>query len=168
MQRTPVGAADHDVSRLNMPTIEVCAVGQREPIAFTSDAFALEVGQSIVSHRSLFARDLAALHGCIYHLGNKECETRGFFFGSQLVSERSLDGEGRILQFRADVKPAAVALMEAIDSTADTDYLLFLTDYQFGPADADRAAFRSLQEFWRAHDAGELRMNALYAIGRDD
>jgi hypothetical protein len=156
-----------NVSRL-MPTIEICAVGQRNPVAFKTDAFALKTDAELMSHRCLFARDLAQLSGCIYHLGNKECEAGGFFFGSRLLSERSLDEEGRVLEFRADVKAAVVELMRVIYCAAATEYLLFLTDYQFGPADPVRAHFGSPRAFWNAHDSGQLRMNALYAIEKDD
>jgi hypothetical protein len=151
-----------------MPTIELCAIGQHEPINIASNAFALEIDQTIVSHRSLFQEDLAGLRGCIYHLGNKECETQGFFFGSQLLSEQSLsDEENLYLEFRPEVKLSVIDLMNAINDAPDTEYLLFLTDYQFGSADTIRGEFPTLEAFWRAHDAGLLRINALYSIGKD-
>ena len=151
-----------------MPTIELCAIGQQKPIEFASEVFALEVNDTLMSHRSLFREDLAGLRGCIYHLGNKECETRGFFFGSQLLSERVLsDEEGQPLEFRPNVRPSVVALMDAIRAAPDTEYILFLTDYQFGPTVAVRGDFRSAEAFWRAHDTGTLRINGLYSIGKD-
>jgi len=149
-----------------MPTIEICAVGQCEPIAFSSEDFALEAERTLQSHRSLFENDLAALDGCIYHLGNKECETRGFFFGGRLLSENHLE-DSSILEFRPNVKPSVSALMSALYNATDTEYLLFLTDYQFGPENIARQSFPSLQAFWQAHDAKELRLNALYSIGKN-
>jgi hypothetical protein len=152
-----------------LPTIEICGVGQRSPIEFRADAFAVEIDHSLQSHRSLFANDLAPLAGCIYHLGNKECEKRGFFFASELVVESSLDNsEVGPLLFRDSVKPWIQSLMDAIWSAPDVRSLILLTDYQFGPKSAERGVFSSLSAFWAAHDAAELRFNALYSIGLND
>ena len=156
-----------NVSRRQVPTIEIFAIGQCAPVSFTSDAFALETERAIKSHRSLFAKDLAGVCGCTYHLGNKECETRGFYFGSRLLSERHLDGDSAILEFTPVVKLSVIALMNTLDGAADTDYLLLLTDYQFGPIKVVRESFHTLQDFWNAHDTQRLRLNALFSIGRN-
>ena len=156
-----------EANRLNMPTIEVFAIGQREPIQFVTNAFALVVDQTIVSHRSLFQEKLVGMRGSTYHLGNKECETQGYFFGSQLFTERSFyDEENPYLEFRANVKSALMELMNTINCASDLESLLFLTDYQFGPTDAIHEAFPSIEAFWRAHDTGLLRINGMYTIAK--
>jgi hypothetical protein len=53
-----------------------------------------------------------------------------------------------------------------MQGAAPERYIIFLTDFQFGPQEALDRDFRTLEAFWTEHDTQKLRHNTLYHVGR--
>ena len=153
-----------------MPSIEIVCIGQEHPTEFADLPFAVESGKALVSHRqpSLFQADFDLLEGCIYHLGNprlKDPNASGTFFAWDLLSsECQGQEEESFLHFAEKFDGAVRLLMEKLLQASPSGRLVFTSDHQFGPPVAKRFAEVRLEEFWDAHDAKQLRMNALYPV----
>ena len=98
-----------------MPSIEIVAVGQSEPIEVDDLPFAVIVDRKLRSHRShpLFQEDFDRVSGVMYHLGNPELKVDSAgrcFFAYKLLNEESKKGE--FLEFGAAHKPAVQGIGE--------------------------------------------------------
>jgi hypothetical protein len=152
-----------------VPSIEIVCIDQLHPIDFNDLPFAVESDAEIKSHRApkpLFARDLAGLNGCIYHLGNPDLKTHRtgrIFFAYDLLSDRARS-TSRFLEFSPDLTPAIHQLLESLIKASPVRRLLFTSDWQFGPRRTYRSPILTLDEFWSLHNFRKLRLNAAYPI----
>ena len=154
-----------------MPSIEVVCFDQATPTEFSHLPFAVEASTTITSHRrptSLFAKDFAALRGCIYHLGNPSLKTaheQRTFFAYDLIADHMKEVEcPDVLQFNMTFEEAVHDLLASLLSSSPVQRLLFTSDWQFGPKQPFRSEAVTLEYFWELHDSGRLRLNAAYPI----
>lgn len=146
-----------------MPTIEIISIGcQKVPTLPRFRGFAYQTEDKLVSHRGLFQSILDKSNGVIVHLANKSFEgTDGFWFAGDLINWDSNDA----LQFRKQQSRDVRRLMETLLASSPTGEIIFLTDYQFGPSRKKvERKLLTLDRFWKMHDAGTIRFNALYRI----
>ena len=150
---------------LPMPSLEIVCLDQTRPSDFACIPFAVESETELVSHRgpsSLFQHDFARVNGCMYHIGNPEMKDpkwAGAYIANDLLDEY-WDG----LRFTASYRPQVQELRAALVASSPARRILFTTDYQFGPMRRRYTRWRTLEEFRRLHDAGQLRANALCAL----
>ena len=153
------------VFRISMPTIEIICLEQEKPSEFLNLSFALWAENEIVSHRGLFSDDLKELKGCIYHMGNPEMrdpESVGFWAGELL--DWMIGGDG-YLQFKPEFVGEVQMVFKTLLNASSARKLVFLSDYQFGPAQVKRYKRPlTLRTFWKKHDEEKLWINALYQI----
>ena len=150
-----------------MPTIEIVCVGQTEPSTFDGLPFAVRAERGLVSHRALFQPDFDGLQGCIYHLGNPALRGREseVFFAYELVCEALPEhGGAGPLRFNAEYVQHVRVILGQLLAASPAGRVLFSSDWQFGPDETRRFSAVPAGRFWRMHDAGELRFNALYEI----
>jgi hypothetical protein len=154
-----------------MPSIEIVCVGQRWPLDLPELPFAVQSEPERRSHRSPEPRwqaDFDSLDGWIYHLGNPDLRYRSdamFFFAYELLSERSRHEANGLLAFDPEFRGALEWLLDRLITVSLVRRIVFTSDWQFGPQASTRGRYQTLPDFWRAHDNGGLRVNALYDIG---
>jgi hypothetical protein len=68
------------------------------------------------------------------------------------------------VEFRDEYKDSIKLLLDGLLVSSKSGQILFTSDCQFGPEKAFRVGPVSISEFWDLHDAGKVRMNALYSI----
>jgi hypothetical protein len=152
-----------------MPSIEIVAVDQSRPAEVDGLPFAVLPDATLRSHRShpRFQTDFDRVRGVLYHLGNPDLKTDHVgrcYFAYKLLSPESKKVEATFLEFAAEYRAAAEALLAGLLSDSPVHRLIFTSDWQFGPEWTRREPEVSLREFWRLHDLRELRLNALYPI----
>jgi hypothetical protein len=132
------------------------------PFAVTSDV-------ELISHRvprALFREDLAALKGCIYHVGNPDLKTKtdaGIFFAYDLLSDRCAE-RSMFLEFRPEFISAMRHMLKRLIDASPVHQILFTSDWQFGPERPYRSSVVTLDQFWSLHDTRKLQLNAAYPI----
>jgi hypothetical protein len=100
-----------------MPSIEIVAVGQTQPVEVGSLPFAVSADARLKSHRSpspRFQEDFDRVSGIIYHLGNptlKGDSARRCVFAYMLLSEESKEVEADFLEFAPRFRSAAEAML---------------------------------------------------------
>lgn len=152
-----------------MPSIEIVCVRQVSPTGFGRLPFAVESGMELKSHRvprPRFQRDLAALRGCIYHIGNPDLRSRRagrVFFAWDLLSVRSRSA-AKYLEFKPVFVLALQDLLGGLIEASPARELLFTSDWQFGPPRSYRSPAITLRELWSLHDSYKLRLNAAYPV----
>lgn len=150
-----------------MPTIEIVCIGQINPISFSDAPFAVEAENKLVSHRALFQSDFDKLQGCIYHLGNSDLRKReGYaFFAYELINKSLSDGDEKdCLKFNDEYIPHVKNLLNRLLVAASIGQVIFSSDWQFSSEETRKFGMSSEKEFWKMHDANQLRFNALYEI----
>jgi hypothetical protein len=151
-----------------MPTVEIIAVNAGTlPALPEYRRFAWRGGTELVSDRSLFQSALDRLAGTIVHLGDRSDhpEDPSWFCG-HIIKSRPADEDWHEFQFGDDARGEVADLLHRMQESSPDRYVVFLTDFQFGPDDTREAEFKSLAEFWERHDSQKLRHNTLYHIGR--
>lgn len=153
-----------------MPSIEIVCIDQEEPVDCSSLPFPVEIGAELVSHRTpsaLFQSDYENLEGYMYHLLDGEGPTAYNLLKKQWYDEKgNSNGLDENLEIKDEYKASVQVLLDSLINSSKTGRILFTSDYQFGPTSAIRLGPVSISEFWNLHDAGKLRMNALYLIIR--
>ena len=152
-----------------MPTIEIVCVAQSEPLDFSDLPFAVLAENKPVSHRGLFQSDFDKLTGCIYHLGNPDLrgDEDGLFWAYELVNDAiGEETDEAFLKFDDEFVPHVKAMLGQLLAASPIGQVTFSSDWQFGTEDVRRFEAISEQQFWQLHDAGGLRFNALYALGK--
>jgi hypothetical protein len=81
-----------------------------------------------------------------------------------LLSRVSAAAPRSRLQFAEEFIPPLRELLGTLLSLSPVGRVLFTTDWQFGPKRPRRFAELTHSEFWRAHDAGDLRLNSAYPL----
>jgi hypothetical protein len=153
-----------------MPSIEIIAIGQYQPIEVDTFPFAVRADMTLKSHRSprpRFQEDFDRASGIIYHLGNpglKGDRAGRCFFAYNLLSAQSKKYGGGFLEFAAEFRHAAERLLTDLIADSPSEELIFTSDWQFGPDWTKREPSLSLGEFWQLHDSQRLLLNALYPI----
>jgi hypothetical protein len=157
-----------------MPSIELICINQKEPVTFPDAPFSIIGEDRLVSHRvpsPLFQSDFNALSGCIYHLGDPDLHDRpkqGVFTAYDLLSEqcRSQD-ETVFLEFNEEYVPFMKNLIQRLLHESPIGKVLFTSDYQFGPRDAQRYGVILSEGFWALHNTRKLRFNTSYEISKN-
>ena len=146
-----------------MPTIEIVCLKQHEPLEIPKLSFAVESEREVVSHRDLFYKEFKKLSGCIYHLGSPDVRRRinGFFYAAELLDWTA---EEDCLKCLPSFIPEVKQLMADLLSASSVQQLVFSSDHQFGPTIRRYQRPLKYETFWRKHDAGKLRLNALYLV----
>jgi len=155
-----------------LPSIELVCVGQVGRFELPDFPFALRAQPQLVSDRfpsPLFQVDFDRLQGWIYHLGNPQCKLpdyNGLFFAYDLLSRKNQDSSewDCRLEFAPEFMPGIRDLLRILLTVSPEGLVLFTTDWQFGPEQAERFRAVPEEEFWRLHDSGKLRLNSLYPI----
>jgi hypothetical protein len=157
-----------------MPSIELVCIGQRAPSRLPKMPFAIVTDTVPISHRGprpLFRRELTALIGCTYHVGNPGADSptyHGPYFAYDILSEKS-QFPGRFFEVDARFRSAFKKLLRTLIDASPDGAVFFFTDWQFGPSRATRGGTLTAEEFWKRHDRHELKLNGCYivrAIGR--
>jgi hypothetical protein len=142
---------------------------------------------TLVSHRGLFQDYLDHLQGVILHLGNPcyvEDKESSFFAGDLIdwdfegkkvlfpvfEKEKATSGTGQsfVFQFLAEYHVEINALLVQAMKYSPVDQVVFLTDFQMGPAREKHVALETVEELWRIHHSQGLSWNTAYIIGRDN
>lgn len=153
-----------------MPSIEIVAVRQSQPIKVDGFPFAVVADAKLRSHRSphpRFQDDFDRASGIMYHLGNptlKSDSAGRCFFAYDLLSEQSKKAEADFLEFAPEFRPAAEMMLAELIAESPAEELIFTSDWQFGPDWTKREPALALSEFWKLHDSRRLLLNALYPI----
>jgi len=152
-----------------MPSIEFVCIGQRAPTRLPKMPFAIVTDTVPLSHRGprpLFRRELVALVGCTYHVGNPGADSpayHGPYFAYDVLSEKSQDLR-RFFKVGARFRSAFKKLLRILIDASPTGAVFFFTDWQFGPSRVTRGGTLTEEEFWKRHDRHELKLNACYTI----
>jgi hypothetical protein len=150
------------VSRLfNVPTVEIVSVGSMQgPFAQPVDLFAQRCDSSLRSDRGLFQETLDRLTGTLIHLGNPRANGSdpvwfcGHSIGWKLNNTDNIDFAVTELQ----------QILLHMQDQSPEGHVLFLTDYQFGPA-PEIATLRSIDELIALMRSHTVRFNTLYSVG---
>jgi hypothetical protein len=149
-----------------MPTIEIIAVNAQHLPALPEYArFAWRGESELVSDRGLFQPVLDRLSGVIVHLGDRfdHPEEPSWFCG-HIIKNRPVEEDWTEFQFEDDAKTEVGDLLRRMRDASPNQYVIFLTDFQFGPDEPLEQEFDSLEAFWARHDAHKLRHNTLYHV----
>ena len=106
-----------------MPSIEIIAVGQTQPVDVSALPFAVLADPVLRSHRtpSRFQHDFDRLSGILYHLGNpslKDDWEGRFFFASKLLSAASRKIPETFLEFGQDYRGRMETFLEQLMSSS--------------------------------------------------
>jgi hypothetical protein len=158
-----------NTNRLSMPSIEILAVGQIQPIGVDHLPFAVHVDAKRSSHRrpSRFQHDFDQLTGILYHLGNPSLkhDSKGrFYIASRLLTVESKKLGAEFLEFVPEHRVGVESLLSDLVLQTPARQLVFTSDWQFGPDWVRREGPMTLEEFWHAHDSRQILLNALYPI----
>ena len=151
-----------------MPSLEIICIGQQEPSDFSDLPFRVTADKELVSHRSpdpLFQSDFNGLRGCIYHVLDGSSPTCYDLLVRDWYDEHGNTNEAdENVEFREEYAGAVKRMLEELLDSSPVGQVLFTTDYQFGPEEAQRFGPLTFAEFKGLYNAGEVRMNAAYLI----
>jgi hypothetical protein len=156
-----------------MPTIEIASLNSSGLNLNDSDyKFAIIEEKELKSHRGLFYDTLNNDKGVIIHIGNptfKEEKHSGFFAGEIIdwtyeSEEDSTPGYQTRFKFLNEYKNDIEKLLRIALHDSPIKKAFFLTDYQFGIAEAVIEDVNSLDSFWEIHNDKGLRFNTLYIL----
>lgn len=168
-----------------MPTIEIVSINSSK-LNLDPATFKVTILQesTLVSHRSLFYDFLIKQSGVIVHIGNPELQyaTDESFFAAQIIDWEFEDGEMVIpqpesmhssdlrsiqqsrFQFLKEYKEDIYRILKIALKKSPLNRIYFLTDYQFGPENANQEIIYSIGNFWHIHDSRGLVFNTLYEM----
>ena len=154
-----------------MPSLEIICIGQSEPLDFSGLPFVVKADRELKSYRSpapLFQPDFDRLTGCIYHVLDN-CQPACCTCYELLVRDwydegGNSNGRDENIEFGDQYADGMKRLLEALLASSPSGQILFTTDYQFGPAEAERCGPMTFATFKDLYNAGEVRMNAAYLI----
>ncbi len=159
-----------------MPTIEILSINSKK-INLRDDEFKVALIQEskLISHRGLFTKHLQKYEGVIFHIGNPEFKKEknpGFYAGK--IINWNFDGSETInkdlrnqqfeFKFLNKYKQDINNLLELALLNSPVKKIMFLTDYQFGQKKAKVKVIKTILDFWKLHDKGELVFNTIYEI----
>ncbi|MFY0602194.1 MAG: hypothetical protein JXR03_21135 [Cyclobacteriaceae bacterium] len=165
-----------------MPTIEIASINAEQLNVNQSDfELAIIEEPKLESHRGLFYDFLLENEGTILHLGNPEFigDLDGAFFAGQLINwdyeptnivipnvEDELGGANQQFrfQFLPEFRDQIDQLLNIALTNSPVSKIYFLTDYQFGPDEANYERTFLISDLWEQHDSSGLIWNTLYEL----
>ena len=151
-----------------MPSLEIICIDQQEPTDFPNLPFRVKAENVLVSHRRpdpLFQSDFNRLQGCIYHVLDKNSLTCYDLLVRDWHDEQGNPNDfDEKVEFREEYAEAMKQVLEQLLDSSPIGQILFTTDYQFGPMEAQRHGPLSFTIFKELYNAGKVRMNAAYLI----
>lgn len=154
-----------------MPSLEIICIGQTEPLDFSDLPFVVKADRELKSHRApqpLFQQDFDKLKGCIYHVLDNYHPGCGTCY--ELLVRNWYDeignsnGRDKNVEFRNEYSDGMKRLIEKLLEYSPIGQILFTTDYQFGPEEAQRFGPMTFDVFKDLYNVGRVRMNAAYLI----
>ncbi len=170
-----------------MPTIEIVSIDSKGLYLNQSDfEVAIIEENKLISHRGLFYDFLKTQNGIIVHIGNPDLKyiKAGFFAGLIIDwdfepveitipkiedEDLSIDiGANQQFKFKflSKYKSDIDNLLKRAIRGSPTHRVYFLTDYQFGPENANKEIIYTIEELWALHDNKGLVFNTLYELYR--
>ena len=171
-----------------MPTIEIASLNSSK-LNLDPATFKVTIIQEgkLVSHRGLFYDFLIKQSGVIVHVGNPDLQnaTDEGFVAGQIIDWAIEDGEmvipqpesmhssnlGSSQQFRfrflKEYKEDINRILKIALKKSPLNRIYLLTDYQFGPENANQEIIYSIGNFWHLHDSHGLVFNTLYEMFED-
>jgi hypothetical protein len=168
-----------------MPTIEIASLNSSE-LNLDPGTFKVTIieNNTLESHRCLFYDFLIKQSGVIVHIGNPNLPSAadgGFFAGKiidwafeeggmvvpQSVSMHSGDldsNQQSRFQFLKEYKGDIDRILKIALEKSPMNRIFLLTDYQFGPANANQEVIYTIGDFWHLHDNLGLVFNTLYEM----
>ncbi|SFH51493.1 hypothetical protein [Pedobacter insulae] len=162
-----------------MPTIEIASINS-QGLGLNQDDFALAIIEEnkLISHRGLFYNLLLEQDGTIVHVGNpdfKDDKEIGFF-ADEIIdwsvdpndqisipihdTDDIIDDRGSNQQFifkiLSQYKVEINQILTIAVDNSPNNKVCFLTDYQFGPENANIEIIYTINDFWALHDSGGL------------
>lgn len=165
-----------------MPTIEIVSINSKQlNINQFNFKLAIREEHKLESHRGLFYDFLLKNEGTILHLGNPEFVegSKGGFFAGELINwdyepkniviphvEDQLRGANQQVrfQFLPEFRDQIDQLLNIALRNSPLSKVFFLTDYQFGPYEANYEQNFLINDLWEQHDSNGLIWNTLYEI----
>ncbi|XOV94220.1 MAG: hypothetical protein ACFHWX_05845 [Bacteroidota bacterium] len=165
-----------------MPNIEIASINAKQ-INIDQDSFELTVrtDQGLEYDRWLFYEFLSKEDGIMIHIGNPEFKTADHdsVFGGMLIDwdyeptdiaipdfEDPNDGANQQFrfQFLPEFRDQIDRLLNIALTNSPVSKIYFLTDYQFGPDEANYERTFLISDFWEQHDSSGLTWNTLYEL----
>src|SRR5207237_8518459 len=135
---------------------------------FSSLPFKVRAEKELVSHHStnsLFQSDFDRLRGYIYHVLDGSTLTCYELLVRDWYDEHgNSNGADENVEFREEYAGAVKRMLEELLNSSPVGQVLFTTDYQFGPEEAERFGPLLFAAFKQLYNAGKVRMNAAYLI----
>jgi len=172
-----------------VPTIEIVSVNTWEfPLDQEDYSIAVIKENKLVSHRALFQDYLDHLQGVILHLGNHnyvDDKDHGFFAGDLIdwdfegkeilfpvfdkddKVKKPGTGQSQVFQFLSEYHVEINALLVQSFKQSPVGQVVFLTDFQMGPAKEMHVALETIDDLWRIHHSQGLQWNTAYIIGKE-
>jgi len=169
-----------------MPTIEIVSLGAKKLGLDQKDFKVAIIEQNkLKSHRGLFYKFLETQKGVMIHIGNPSFRNNkeSFFFAGKILNldfiENSYTKHKRGLKINASNHYAnqelkfkisnyyfvdLIRIIEQSIQSSPQSTAYFLTDYQFGPENANYEKTITLSHFIEKHDKQGLNWNTLYEI----
>jgi hypothetical protein len=119
----------------------------------------------LVSDRSLFQHVLDGLDGTMIHLGDFSYHPEDPCWFCGHVVEYPDPEDGNHFRYEPDAFGELITLLSLMQADSPTRHVIFLTDYQFGPEEAEIEHLATLDDFKRLNSEGKIRFNTLYHIG---
>jgi hypothetical protein len=162
-----------------MPTIEIISIGNFQGFQVKQENFGLaireEIGEKLISHRFLFQKKIRKLKGTIMHLGNPDMRTwekdSCFFAGLTIDWETPFAEEAfskkknpSHFRFLKHLEGDVIQLLDIAMEKSPQNYVIFLSDYQFGPKKKKRVKNISMSQFKSIYEENGWRFNTYYQI----
>jgi hypothetical protein len=154
-----------------MPSLEIICIGQSEPLDFSDLPFVVKAERELKSHRlpsPLFQPDFDKLTSCIYHVLDNcqpECNTCFELLIRDWHDEAgNSNGRDENVEFRNEYANGMKRMIERLLEDSPVGQILFTTDYQFGPPEAQRFGPMTFTAFKDLYNAGHVRMNTAYLV----
>jgi len=168
-----------------MPTIEIASI-ESTGLNLNENDFTIAIieEKKLESHRGLFYDFLVEQNGTMIHIGNPDMkDDKDIFFANLLIDWSFEDapvqipkvdlnepiietGANQLFGFKfleIYKKDIDTILRKAIEASP-IKRVFFLTDYQFGPKEANREIIYTIADFWDRHDSSGLVYNTLYEL----
>ncbi|RZL19945.1 MAG: hypothetical protein EOO89_01780 [Pedobacter sp.] len=171
-----------------MPTIEIASLNSSK-LNLDPAAYKVTIIQegTLVSHRGLFYDFLTKQSGVIVHIGNPDLQyaNNEVFSAGQIIDWAFEDVEMVIpqpesmhssdlvsiqqssFQFLKEYKEDIDRILKIALKKSPLNQIYLLTDYQFGPENANQEVIYSIGNFWHLHDSHGLVFNTLYEMFED-
>lgn len=129
--------------------------------------FAQRCDSELISDRSLFQDDLKEIEGVIIHLGDySDTPNDPCWFCGHFVEYLEDDDEGNHFRINNNAYKELREVLSSMQRQSPTGHVIFLSDYQFGPEEAQRVDLDSINDLDDLNRDTAIRYNTLYHINR--